>query len=307
MILTYKIEEKDTGKLLKDILKKKLYISTELMKKLKLKKLIYVNNIPTFVNYIVNENDIVKIDLNDYISTKEKLKFEDKFPLVDKPLNILYEDKYLLIVSKDTDMPIHPSTDNYDNTLANIVASYLKKQNIFHMHIITRLDRDTTGVCIFAKNEYIQELFARKKDSIAMKKEYIAIVNGILKKDHDIIEKNIDRMDGTIILREVVDNNKGYYAKTEYTVLNRNTKNNYTVIDITLHTGRTHQIRVHMLSEAHVLLGDTIYAEHYGIENINAFISRQALHAKRISFFHPITNEFISIDSPIPEDMLKLI
>lgn len=307
MKINYIILEKDNGKKLKDILKKKLYISSELLKKLKYSKCIFVNEEEQYVNYIVHTNDSICIDLEKYISQKSTPRFEDKFELLDKPLDILYEDEYLLIVNKPSNMPTHPSSDNYTNTLSNIVASYLKKQGVYNVHIITRLDKDTTGICIFAKNEYIQELFVKKKEKISLKKEYVAIVNGIIQNDNGIIEKNIARMDNTILLRHTVPDDIGDYAKTEYSVKQRNYDLNYTVIMVTLHTGRTHQIRVHMIDLGHILLGDTLYAKYYNILDIDKLILRQALHARRVSFFHPITNEFISIDAPIPEDMKKLI
>jgi 23S rRNA pseudouridine1911/1915/1917 synthase len=307
MKIKYIALERDKDKKLKDILKKKLYISSELLKKLKYSNCIFVNNKETYTNYIVNVNDEICVDLDLYISKKSTPKFEDKFELVNSDLDILYEDEYLLIVNKPANMPTHPSSDNYTNTLSNIVAAYLKKQNIYNIHIITRLDKNTTGICIFAKNEYIQELFVKKKEKINLKKEYTAIVNGIVQEDHGIIEKNIARMSNTILLRQTVDNNYGDYAKTEYNVIFKNTNLNYTVLNVLLHTGRTHQIRVHMIDLGHILLGDTLYAEFYGIQNIDKLISRQALHARKIEMNHPITNEHLVVQAPIPEDMKILL
>jgi len=185
-------------------------------------------------------------------------------------------------------MPTHPSSDNYTNTLSNRVASYLKKQGINNIHIITRLDKNTTGICIFAKNEYIQELFVKKKKKINLEKQYIAVVNGIMENRHGIIEKNIARMNDTIILRHTVSDGTGDYAKTEYEVINENVKENYSVLKVKLYTGRTHQIRVHMIDIGHILLGDTLYANYYGIKDIDKLITRQALHARKVSFFHPM-------------------
>lgn len=307
MKLNYIAKNYDENKKLKDILKKRLYISTELLKKLKYSNCIFVNNKEEFVNYIIKENDIITVDLEKYLNIKDTPKFEDKFVLKNEPLDILYEDEYLLIVNKPENMPTHPSADNYDNTLSNIVAAYLKKQGINNIHIVTRLDKNTTGICIFAKNEYIQELFVRRKEKLNLKKEYIAIVNGIVENEHGIIEKNIARMDNTIILRHTVTDNTGDYAKTEYNVLKINAEQNYSVLKVLLHTGRTHQIRVHMIDLGHILLGDTLYAEHYNIQDIDKLIPRQALHAYSISFNHPITDELIQIQADIPEDMKKLI
>ncbi|MGN1013656.1 MAG: RluA family pseudouridine synthase [Clostridia bacterium] len=307
MEIKYTALEIDEGKNLKDILKKRLYISSELLKKIKYADCIFVNNNKEHTNYIVHTNDNIFVDLEKYLSMKTTTKFEDKFELIDRPLNILYEDDYLLIVNKPANMPTHPSADNYTNTLSNIVANYLKKQKIYNIHIITRLDKNTTGICIFAKNEYIQELFVKKKNKISLKKEYLAIVNGIIPQEHGIIEKNIDRMKNTILLRKTVDSSCGDYAKTEYNVINRNYSLNYSVVKVILHTGRTHQIRVHMIDIGHILLGDTLYANYYNIKDINNLINRQALHAQKVSFYHPITNEFLCIEASIPEDMKKLL
>lgn len=308
MKIEYSALKYDNNKKLKDILKKRLYVSSELLKKIKLANCIYVNNKNQHINYIVSENDNICIDLEKYISLKTSAKFEDKFELVDGDLDILYEDDYLLIINKPANMPTHPSSDNYTNTLSNIVANYLKKQGIYNIHIITRLDKNTTGICIFAKNEYIQELFVKKKDKINLKKEYTAIVNGIIPNDFGIIEKNIVRMDNTILLRKTIDNNNlGDYAKTEYNVLSRNTSLNYSIVNVILHTGRTHQIRVHMIDIGHILLGDTLYAKYYNVTDIDKLISRQALHARKVTMYHPITNELLCIEATIPEDMNKLI
>ena len=262
---------------------------------------IKVNNKIENINYILKENDIINVNITDFNTNS----FSDKFKIIDLPFNILYEDDYLLIVDKGPNMPIHPSSDNYENTLSNIVAFYLKKQNINNIHIITRLDKNTSGICIFAKNEYIQELFVRKKDDINLVKKYICIVNGILEKDHDFITYPIARKPNSIILRQV--NEDGNFAKTEYNVISRNIKNNYTVVEVTLHTGRTHQIRVHMGYIGHTLLGDDLYAKEYGVDDITKYISRQALHCYNITFNHPITNEKINIVSPLPNDMKNLI
>lgn len=299
MKLEYIVAKEDESKLLKDILKNKLYISNVLLKKLKLCKGIFVNNTSTFTNYKVKQNDKILVDLDLIERTN---RFMDKFTLIDRPLDILYEDDYLLIVNKPSNMPVHPSSDNYENTLSNIVANYLKNQNIFNIHIITRLDKDTTGICIFAKNEYIQELFIRKKENIKLKKEYLAICNGIIQKKHDIIEKNIARKEGTIILREV--NNNGDYAKTEYFIESINYEKNYTIVKVLLHTGRTHQIRVHMSYIGHALLGDDLYSDNI---EICKYIQRQALHAIKITFNHPITNKNITIEAKIPDDLSKFI
>lgn len=299
LILKYTAKSEDSGIKLKYILKNKLYISNILLSKLKLNKSILVNDKEQFANYILNENDKIEVTI-----PNNDNKFSDKFKIINKDIDILYEDEYLLIVNKQAGMPIHPSCDNYENTLSNYVAYYLENKGINGIHILTRLDKNTSGICIFAKNEYIQELFTRKKDDINLQKEYLCIVNDIVKKDHDIIELPIARKENTIILREV--NKNGAYAKTEYFTLDKNYDKNYSVLKVILHTGRTHQIRVHMSHIGHTLLGDDLYANESEKLFIKSYILRQALHCKKVSFIHPTTNEFIQIQADIPDDILNL-
>ena len=290
MNIEYVIKKEDENKKVKDILKSKLYVSSILLRNLRENNLIYINGNNTFTNYLVKKGEILSFTL-----VENESKFEDKFKLLDMPLDILYEDEYLLIVNKKANMQVHPSITDYENTLSNIVASYLKKQGIYNIHIITRLDHNTTGICIFAKYSYIQELFVRKKEQIDLQKWYIAIVNNIVE----------ERKENTIILREV--NESGDFAKTEYFVKSRNIAKNYTVLDILLHTGRTHQIRVHLSSINHVLLGDELYAKEFNVPNITKYIQRQALHSSKVIFNHPITNKKIIVKADLPDDMKKLI
>ena len=309
MKIIYKITKNDENKELKIVLKKKLYISSKLLLKLKQTNSIFVNNSPTFVSNKVKKGDEILIDLDNMqnILNKSNIKFSDKYELDSSLINILYEDDYILIVDKPAKIAVHPSCSNYEHTLSNMVANYLEKQNIYSIHIITRLDKDTSGICIFAKNEYIQELFVRKKDDISFKKEYIVVVNGIINDDHGIIEKPIARKEDSIITREI-NYEKGDYAKTEYEVIKRNLKKNYTTLKAILHTGRTHQIRVHFAYNGHILLGDDIYAKDLNYtEDIRKYINRQALHCHKVSFNHPITNEKIEIESKIPVDIKRLL
>lgn len=302
MELKYIVKREDENKKIGKILKDKLYISAILLNKLKSNNYIFVNGKTVFTNYVLKENDNILVNIPNNLSNT---KFTDKFKYVEKELDILYEDEYLLIVNKPQNMPVHPSSYNYENTLSNIVAYYLSKQDIHNIHIVTRLDKNTTGVCIFAKNAYVQELFLRKKDIINFTKEYIAVVNGIVNKEHDIIEKRIARKKNTIILREINEN--GDYAKTEYYTLHKNLEKNYSVLKVLLHTGRTHQIRVHMASISHVLLGDELYATEHNVNDIQKYIKRQALHAYKVTFNHPVTNKKMEITASIPEDMKELI
>lgn len=250
---------------------------------------------------LVSTGDKLEITLCENIPENDK--YINKYKCQDMPLDIIYEDEYILAVNKPYNMPVHPSCNNYENTLSNIAAPYLALQNIYGIHIVTRLDKDTSGVCIFAKHPYIQELFNLKKENIELNKEYIAIVNGKI-EEKGIIEAPIARKDNTIILREVREDGK--YAKTEFERLKYNGTKDYSVARIKLYTGRTHQIRVHMSYIGHTLLGDDLYALESEKEKILKLIKRQALHCEKVSFMHPVTNCYIELVAKLPMDILGL-
>lgn len=304
MELTY-IHKEEKNIKLRYVLRDKLYISNVLLKKLKDANAIFVNGNITFVNYEVKFGDIVKVDLK-YLPKDTPSVVPTK-----GDLDILYEDEYILAINKPSGIDIHPCMANFSNSIANYIMYYfcLKNYNISKIHIITRLDKNTSGVCIVAKNEYIKELFLRKKDDIMLKKEYIAVCHGILDKEHFFIEKYIRRKDNSIILREAINTElpDSEYAKTEVFVDKVNKERNYTICTVILHTGRTHQIRVHFLSIDHPLLGDDLYTKDLSIHSeVMKYIKRQALHSFRVTFNHPITGAKVSICSNIPDDIAKL-
>ena len=162
---------------------------------------------------------------------------------------------------------------------------------------INRLDRDTTGIVIFAKNEYIQECLVKQMKQGIFYKEYIAILEGVLDKNKDIIAAPIARKDRSIIER-CIDKN-GAKAISHYEVIS--SKDNLSLVKFVLETGRTHQIRVHSKYIGHAILGDTLYGSETNL------ISRQALHAHKTSFIHPITKNKIEIIAPMPQDMLEIL
>lgn len=176
--------------------------------------------------------------------------------------------------------------------MANGVKFYLKNNK--KIRPINRLDRDTSGIVLFAKNEYIQELM---KTDGSMKKEYLTIVTGILSNKSGTINKPISRKEGSIMEREI--NEQGQSAITLYDVLKENVEEGLSLVHVVLETGRTHQIRVHFASIGHSILGDTLY----GIPSDK--ISHQALHAWKLTFIHPITKEKIKIEVPAPWEIFK--
>ncbi len=177
--ILYKVNEDDKNKTIATILRNKLSVSTRLLNKLKMNEKILVNNNPVFSNYMVKTDDLIKIKIDfievDYIEPEQM------------ELDILYEDEYFLAVNKPAGIVVHPSANHLSNTLANGVKYYLNNQK--KIRPINRLDRDTSGIVLFAKNEYIQELMVKSK----IKKEYIAITDGILEKKYGTINLPIAR------------------------------------------------------------------------------------------------------------------
>lgn len=273
---------------IRQVLREKLGISIRLLTKLKKNKKIFLNNSSDiYLDMKVKNNDIIKV-LLDFD--------EDNTNIIPckMDLDILYEDEYLIILNKPYNMPVHPSLNHYEDSLSNGLKYYFDKINLKRkIRPINRLDKDTSGIVMFAKNEYVQDKIKINK------KIYFAVVSGTL-KGSDIISKPISRKKDSIIERCINEN--GEKALTEYCVIkNFNIDNiDLSLVKCIIHTGRTHQIRVHMASTGHPILGDTLYA------TSSKYINRQALHAFRISFIHPILKKEIEVTSPIPDDIKNL-
>lgn len=234
------------------------------------------------------------------ITLIEQEKSEQILP-VPLPLKIIYEDADLMIIDKAANMPIHPSQGNYDNTLANAVAWHYKERGLpFVYRCINRLDKDTTGLLILAKNAYSAALLSNMVGNREIHRTYLAIASGHTEKS-GIITAPIGRIAGSTIERGI-DYEHGDNACTHYKTLTYNTiqKNEYSLVSLKLETGRTHQIRVHMKHIGHPLPGDFLYNPDYSI------IDRQALHSHQLSFVHPITKEELTFTSPLPDDMNRI-
>ncbi len=281
--------EKDTT--IKDILVNKLNISSRLLRKLKLNHRIFCNGKEAWINDLVLANDVVSVDI-----TFEEIN--DKIESEKGKLDILYEDTCLLIINKTGNMVVHPTCIHRGGTLANFVKNYLeeKGENIT-TRFVNRLDRETSGVIVFAKNEYTQESLSRQMQLGEFEKEYIAVVHGYITEDKGTIDLPIKREEGSIMTRTVSPD--GESAVTHFEVLDR--KNDMSVVKLRLETGRTHQIRVHMKVIGHPIVGDGLYSD---IKT--GRINRQALHARKVKFIHPITKEIIQVEAPIPEDIVAL-
>lgn len=213
-------------------------------------------------------------------------------------LNIVFEDDYLLVINKPAGIPVHPSCNYYENSLSNGVKYYFNSIGLNRkIRPVNRLDKDTSGLVIFAKHEYIQEMLVRQMKDNTFKKEYLALLNGNLKKASGTINAPIVRKAGSIMEREISD--AGETAISHFELI----KNfeNYCLVKYTLETGRTHQLRVHSKYIDHSILGDTLYG------TASELIPRQALHAQKVTFVHPITNETLILEAPLPQDINNLI
>ena len=244
---------------------------------------------------------------------------------VDINLRIIYEDDSLLLVDKPPFMPIHPTAYHQNDTLANGVKYYYDKIGLNKkIRPVNRLDRNTSGLVLLAKNEYIQELLIRQMATGSFRKKYLGLVHGNLEdllidsyvkeicynknsfisskyntlgKIEGIISAPISRKENSIIERKI--NKNGLSSKTNFKVIEN--YSDYSLLEFALETGRTHQIRVHTKFIGHPLLGDSLYGDS------STLISRQALHSYFISFIHPITGSFFEFTSELPEDMQNVI
>ena len=289
MKLTYVNSSKYSN--VKEVLKAEFSMSDRLLLKLKKLDKIYLNGNVTSVNHPVLENDLIECYL-DYE--------EDNSNIIptEMPLNIIYEDEAYIVVNKPAGIPVHPSMDHYTDSLSNGIAFYfnqigLKKK----IRPVNRLDKDTSGIVIFAKNEYIQECLVRQMKSKEFIKRYIAVVNGNLDNLEGTINAPIARKEGSIIERCVSET--GDIAITHYKVLKR--KTDFDIVECILETGRTHQIRVHFAYLGHSLLGDTLYG------TSSSLINRQALHAYEVEFTHPLSKKKVKYITTVPEDLNKLM
>lgn len=251
----------------------------------------YVNDAVVKANYKVKVDDKVQFEIPDCE--------EPDIPPQDIPLDILYEDKDILIVNKPKDMVVHPAPGHYEGTLVNAIMFHCKGElsginGVLRPGIVHRIDKDTTGSIIICKNDEAHRKIARQLKEHSITRKYRAIVYGRIMEEEGTVNAPIGRHP-TDRKKMAINEKNGKPAVTHYKVLERFDK--YTYIECQLETGRTHQIRVHMTSIGHPLLGDEVY----GNAKCPFKLEGQTLHAMTIGFIHPTTGEYVEYEAPLPE------
>jgi 23S rRNA pseudouridine1911/1915/1917 synthase len=280
------------GLLLRDFLRHEKQISRTLLTDIKFKggKLV-VNGREERVRYEVSAGDEIEI-----FFPKEQ-RSETMNP-VNLPLNIVYEDEHFLLVNKPPNLTTIPSRLVPDRSLAQAVLYYYEQHHISStIHVVNRLDRDTSGLVLIAKHRYAHDLLSKQQKQKTMKRTYLAFVHGIVEKEKDAVNRPIGRKEGSIIEREV--RKDGQIAVTHYEVMEQ--WKQYALLALSLETGRTHQIRVHMAFINHPLLGDDLYG------GTQEFINRQALHSHTLTFYHPFLEKVLTFKASLPDDMKQLV
>lgn len=287
--LDYQIEEEEDGLKVIDVLATTMNISSRLIRKCKNHNHILLNKKSGSVNRIVHKGDVISMLLDHDENTFDPNPIQ---------VELLYEDCDMLVVNKPPFLVVHPTKGHPEGTLANALSyhQYQKGQN-YKIRFINRLDRDTSGLVLIAKNAYAQQIISEQMQADLVDKYYLAIVEGILKDDSGTIDLPIEREEALDIKRIVIDT--GLPSVTHYEVIER--FENHTMVKIKLETGRTHQIRVHFSHIGHAVLGDTLYGAPSNL------ISRQALHCTEMVFKPPRENQKISVISQLPEDMVIAI
>ncbi len=289
----FEITKEEEGLKISEFLKIKHFSSQNLID-LKKYDSVFLNGESVYQNVRIKDQDMLQIQLIEN-------EVSEHIPPIRLPLNIIYEDEDLMVINKPANMPIHPSLNHYENTLANGLAYYFEHKNQpFVFRCINRLDRDTSGLTIVAKHSIsagiLGQMIAGKaqKDCFGyIQREYLALVRGEMETERGCIDAPIGRKDGSIIER-VVDE-KGERAVTHYQVVRQ--ANGHTLLSLVLETGRTHQIRVHLKHIGHPLIGDYLYNPDM------EWMDRQALHSYRLKFIHPISQEEMEFTAPLPQDM----
>jgi len=289
-LLHVTVTDREAGQTIRDVLQKHCGVSRRLLVRAKYQGAITRNGSPVYVTERVQAGDRIAV----WVPVDEVETVQPE-PM---PLAIRWEDDDLLVVAKPAGLVVHPTGNYSGGTLANGVAAYWQARGETRkFRPVNRLDKDTSGLLIVAKNQWMHEQFSRMQKERSLHRTYQAIVHGTVAADEGVVDAPIGLQDGSIIVREVRPD--GQAAVTRYRVLQRGREMSW--LELKLETGRTHQIRVHMRYLGHPLIGDDLYG------GSRDEIGRQALHAVKLSFRHPRSGQEMLLEEPLPGDMEQVL
>lgn len=290
--LNFKYDKEEETKL-NEFLRNHLKLSGRLVKGAAREGRIKVNGNRVNLRYKLKNDDVIEV----CVEKEESQNIEPE----KMDLSIVYEDEDVIVVNKRPGMVVHPTKSHPSGTLANGLLYYFKSrgENCI-VRLVSRLDMDTSGLIIVAKNQFSHMSLARDMAEDTFKKGYLAVTHGVIKNSEGTIDLPIYRP-GEGSIKRVVDN-QGQRSITHYEILENYSE--ASLVSLVLETGRTHQIRVHLTHLGHPLFGDTLYGEEF---DDSMYINRQALHASRLSFPHPRTGKIINLECGLPEDINNLI
>ena len=298
--MNYIVEKEDTSKRLDVYLSEK---NADITRS-------YIKNLIDEGKILVNSKKVksgYKVKFNDSIDVEIVEKQAENIVPEDIPLNIVYEDDDIIIINKEKGMVVHPANGNYTGTVVNSLMNSHKDSlssinGVIRPGIVHRIDKDTSGIIVVAKNDKAHKILADQFKIHSIKRKYIALVKGIIKEDNITIDKPIGRSTKDRKKMAITDKNSRR-AVTHISVLKRFYTSNVTLVEAELETGRTHQIRVHMASLHHPLVGDEVY----GKRDPKFKVEGQMLHAKYLGFNHPKDGRFVEFDSELPEYFSKIL
>lgn len=297
--LNFKVEKEFSGQRIDQYLQTKLTLQ---FSRTYLKKAIQEENI-LLNGKIVKPHQKIKENDQIIVNVQEQNTALNIQP-VKMPLDIIYEDDDVLLVNKPAGLVVHPACGHLNDTLVNGLVYYTQQLSDFNgplkPGIVHRLDKDTSGVLVIAKNNQAHRNLAQQFQQHTIKKVYIAVVRGKIEYDEGSIDAPISRSPFNRKKMTVL-HSSSRHAKTHYRILKRTSY--FTVLEVYPQTGRTHQIRVHLAHIGHPLLGDSCYGK---VEE-KSYIKRQALHAKVLGFFHPRSKKYMEFEASLPEDILNII
>ena len=293
-VINYIIPVEDDGMQVKGILRQKIRLSTTQIKRAKFRDMgITLNGQHVTGRAVAHTGDLLVIRIEDPEAESQHLE-----PM-EGDLDVVYEDDEILVVNKPAGLPVHPSPGHYKDTLANILVYYFRQRGLkLVVRTLGRLDKDTSGLILVAKSAPAQTTLERQRAEGTLRRIYLALAEGNIEPPKGTVDAPIASKPGSLMVREVRED--GAPAVTDYETLKNGSE--YSLIRLHLHSGRTHQIRVHMSWIGHPLVGDFLY----GTEGLHG-MSRTALHSAQLSFIHPGTGAPMCLDCPLPEDMQQLV